>query len=114
MRWVVRDTPKGAVIVPEKALYCPFCGRRMLLHDFRAIHQRGYPGGEFWHADVHLKCPNCSFWATFGVPIGPEEYGRLSKSRLNGRLLRWDLVEAGLLGDEGEEVRRRLEALGYW
>lgn len=70
MKWVINDVNGNAVILPSEPLYCPICGEELLLHDFRCYAHR-YPDGqpELRHCDVHLKCPGCGLWLTFGVPV---------------------------------------------
>jgi len=107
--WIIRDTEHGKVIVPKKPILCPICGEVMLLHDFACYkHTSG-----FKHADIHVKCPYCSFWATFGVPISEEEFEELTKSPLHKQILKWELtnlVDEEVRGD----LEARLKKWGYW
>lgn len=88
--WRVKDTKLGAVIIPEDLIKCPICGSILLLHDFRCYYHRGI---ELRHCDIHMKCPRCGFFATFGVPISEEEFRKLSSSPLHGKVLREELVK---------------------
>ena len=106
--WNIVDRDGNAVVLPGKPFYCPLCGGNLLLHDFRAYYQTTY---DFYHVDVHLKCPHCGFFLTFGIPITEEEYKRLVKSKYHGRVLKWELRE---IYNENEEIKERLEKWGYW
>ena len=107
------------VIVPVEPLYCPFCNHKMILHDF-APYEHRYPDGrpELRHVDVHMKCPACGFWCTFGVPVTKEELERLKRSRYAFKTLRWELddIYRNVSGYEKESqiVKERLKVLGYW
>ena len=116
---MVVDIDGNAVIIPKEPFYCPFCGKMLILHDFiPAMHK--YPDGrpDLRHCDVHMKCPGCGFWVTFGVPITIEECERLSKSKYKVVTLRWELKEIyeklGINVDEMKIVEERLRTLGYW
>ena len=107
--WKVVKSKKGAIILPVQPLICPFCGNEMIIHDFRAIYQKSF---NFYHCDIHMKCPNCSFWCIFGVPISKEEYEELVKSPLHGRVLKEELIK--IYPKYGELLKERLKKLGYW
>jgi len=108
--WKIVDTKHGKVILPEEPLLCPFCGTEMLLHDFKCVRQ--VPGG-FFHCDVHVKCPKCSFWATFGVPVTKEIHDELTKSPLHGKIIREELSSL-VTGKVWDRVAERLKRWGYW
>ncbi len=93
------------IIMPTMDFKCPFCGHRLYLH---AFHASG-PSYGFYHCDVHMKCPNCSGFFTFGVPISKDEFLLLSKSKYNHHIFSKDIT---LL--YGDEVKDRLESWGYW
>ena len=109
-KWKIVETEKGAAIVPTFELKCPFCGTTLILHDFAAYHNKIH---NFYHVDIHMKCPNCSWWTTFGVPITKEEYEKLSKSPLNRKILRWELTKI-LNNEDKEKIEERLRSWGYW
>ena len=94
-------------IVPTREFVCPFCGEVMILHDFRAYYSTDNAGHFFYHTDVHMKCPKCSFWAIFGVPISKEEYDKLVTSKLNGKILIYQYKD-------NEKLAERIREWGYW
>ena len=112
--WEIKKTSKGYVIVPREPLYCPFCGHMLVLHDFRcAISPQSSSGGYlFRHVDVHMKCPNCSFFVTFGIPISREDYEKLVSSPLHGRILIHELRE--IISEKYREIEERIKRWGYW
>jgi len=108
--WVIDKEKK--YIYPAKPLLCPFCKIPLILHDFSPLYTRRY---NFFHVDIHMKCPNCSFWATFGVPITEADYSVLMDSPYKGKVLKDELLEMQILtAEESALIRKRLEALGYW
>jgi len=109
-KWDIIFIDGHAVPVPKFDAKCPFCGTQLLLHDFRVYNQVAH---KFLHCDVHLKCPNCGFFLTFGIPISGEEYELLRKSKFHGRILKWELTE--IYSDEEKEwIKKKLEQWGYW
>jgi len=92
---------------------CPFCGSEMRL-ERRALH-RSTPADA---PDASLPkriardetwiCPNCHFVATFGIPLTEEEYETQLREWGGHRIEDYHLAEG-----EPEEVKRRLEELGY-
>ena len=110
--WKIVETKHGAVVKPKREFKCPFCGHKLLLHQFHVNFQ---PVKKFYHVDIHLKCPVDGFFVTFGVAISKEEYEKLSKSKMNGVDLTDELLEVEELSEEDEEIiRKRLEQIGYW
>ena len=110
MKWVLKNTSKGVIITPDEDLYCPICREKLILHDFRVC--RAASKG-FHHCDVHMKCPNCSLWITFGVPLSKDEFDILLSSPLHGRILIDELLF--ILDDEyKDKIKERLESWGYW
>ncbi len=105
--WVIDYIEGKAVFRPAREFICPFCGEVMYLHDFRAYRSTDLQGNYFYHCDVHLKCPRCSFWATFGVPISKEEYDKLLASKLNGKILIYQYKD-------DEKLSKRIKEWGYW
>jgi len=108
--WKVKKTDQGYIILPSKPIYCPICGERLLLHDFRVYHQPVYG---FYHCDVHVKCMNCSLWLIFGVPISREEFEKLKNSALHGKVLKKPLDEF-LTEEEKRKIEERVKKWGYW
>ena len=98
---------------PSEDLFCPFCGSKLWLHDF-FVRKYDSRGQRFYHVDVHMKCPECSFYATFGVPLSVEDYERLRTSSFEGRVLINEIKE--LYRDEDDHVKlaERLRRWGYW
>ena len=112
MIWEVRETKLGVAILPRQPLQCPICGGFLLLHDFRCYDERAHG---FRHIDIHMKCPECGFFATFGLPISKEDWERLRKSPLHGRVLKEEAVElAEELGLKVGEGAEHLRSWGYW
>jgi len=56
--------------------------------------------------DVGFKCPYCSFFATFGIPIDGKLAEKLKK--YENYFFKWWEEE------DNSEVKERLKALGYW
>lgn len=112
--WEVRSDKSGNhYIYPKETLYCPVCGEPLILHDFNAYEHRYHDGQpELRHVDVHLKCPRCGLWLTFGVPITKQELELLKKSKYNGKTLRWELET--ISPKDYEKIKDRLKRLGYW
>ena len=106
--WSVKETERGAVILPTKPLYCPVCGSPLILHDFQASKL------PFHHSDIHLKCSRCGFFMTFGIPITPEEYKRLWGSPLRGKILKWELKEVQPEIYDKAGIGDKLKTWGYW
>jgi len=107
--WRIIDSEDGYIILPDGLLFCPFCKSPMLLHNFHA--SQAHEG--FYHCDVRMKCPFCSFLAIFGVPVDKEGFKRLKTSKLHGKVLRHEVVA---LCNEGwaKIIEERLKSLGYW
>lgn len=108
--WKITETNKGTIIIPSRVLHCVFCGEPLLLHDFICSKNFSF---DFYHCDVHLKCPNCNWFVTFGVPITEEEYNKLVKSPLHHRILKWEIVDLVKEKDK-EKIEERLKSFGYW
>lgn len=111
--WRIVRTRFGSIPVPDWEVECPFCGEIMILHDFRVDHQVRY---KFRHLDVHLKCPHCGCWVTFGVPISEEEYVELRNSPLHNVIIKDEevLEEIKRLYSTNADVAKRLREWGYW
>jgi len=108
--WVIDEREK--IIYPKTPLICPFCRTSLILHDFSPLYTRRY---NFFHVDIHMKCPNCSFWATFGVPISSADYELLMSSPYKGKVLKDELFKMQILtAEETVLIRKKLESLGYW
>jgi len=104
MEWIIREVNGNAIIEPTEDKECHFCKTKLILHDFYP--QKSY---NFFHADVHLKCPECSWWVTFGVPISEADFNKLSRSKYAKKPLTHELLELGL-----KQVEKRLKTFGYW
>lgn len=61
---------------------------------------------QFYADDVGLKCSECRYYATHGIPFSDPEQFEEERSERGGRVV--DYTE-----DNGESVAERLEALGY-
>ena len=108
-KWEIVEINGEAVILPKFPLLCPFCSEEMILHDFSCYKQ----ANNFYHVDIHMKCPKCNFWCVFGVPISEEEFEKLRKSKYHRKILRWEIAE--IYGKEIlEKIGKKLEKLGYW
>lgn len=109
-KWSIVETTQGYAIWPSpELLKCVKCGGKMVLHDFAAR-----KSSNIYHCDVHLKCLECSYWETYGVPLSEEEYKILSSSPLNFRIaLREELIPI-LPESEAKIVAERLKKMGYW
>ena len=110
MIWTLRNTDRGIIIEPNEDLYCPICREKLILHDFR-VGQHGIK--KFYHCDVHMKCPKCSLWLTFGVPISEDEFNMLRSSQLHGKILTDELMFV-LNEEDKEKIKERLDSWGYW
>lgn len=80
------------------SLLCPFCGSGMQPHNIGKLHK---PLAGF-AIDFAFKCPNCSFYATFGVPLPPEKAEKIKK------------YERQAIIPEKEIIEERLRSWGYW
>ena len=113
--WEVVKTKYGYIIKPKEIIYCPLDGTPLLLHDFRVSYE---PVKKFYHCDVHMKCPKCSIWLTFGVPIGRDEFEKLKSSSLHGKTITHEVLEylkyVNLSKEEEEEIKKRLKSWNYW
>ncbi len=110
--WEIVDTEKGVIIRPKQDFECPICHHELILHDF-------WVGKDakknFHHVDVHMKCPHCSFYSTFGIAISKEQYEILKNSPLHATTLTDELTDIVELSEEDEKIiRKRLKELGYW
>ena len=111
--WKIVETEQGKVIVPTIGMYCPFCNHPLMLHDFKCYNQKVL---NFIHCDIHMKCPYCGSFNTFGIPISEEEYKQLSSSELHGKVLKniEEIREIISSPSEYEKVVEKLEKWGYW
>ena len=107
--WKIEKLSGNLILIPSSPIYCPICGGKTILHDFRCSYS---PTDRIYHCDVHMKCLNCSFHLTFGVPVSYDEYVALTKSKHHGKILKLELTE--LYKEESEEIERRLKSWGYW
>ena len=100
------------IIKPDEPMPCPICGHPLILHDFNPFKS----AWGFYHCDVHMKCPNCSLWLTFGVPISEEDFRKLFNSPLKSKVLTREVLD--LIGEVEDDVKReveeRLRRWGYW
>lgn len=104
--WKIYKVKDDAIIAPTTTLKCCFCLQELLLHDFRPLHRKK-DQDDFYHCDIHMKCPKCSFFITFGVPITEEEYNNLASSNLHNKIL------IKYYEDE-ERIKKRLKIYNYW
>lgn len=121
--WKIVETERGYVIIPvDDRIRCPHHGELLLPHDFYP-HEYRAGGKQFCHVDVHLKCPICGFWATYGVAVSKEDYEKLRSSPLKNQPFTDEVVELMMrMRDEGAElsekdvelIKERLKLLGYW
>lgn len=95
------------IILPTEEKKCPFCDHKMLFHDFAVFNSLW----GWYYCDLHLKCASCGFYATFGIPLGEEEFLKLINSRWHQKVFDIEIVE---LYPEEEKVKERLESWGYW
>ncbi len=114
-KWMILDTPHGAVPIPTTTLKCPLCGHKLVIHDFNPVY---HPKEGFQHCDVHVKCINCGLWLTFGIPLSKEEYDKLNESPLKIKTLRHKLLfpefDKLFTQEEKQIIIDRLTKLGYW
>ena len=110
-KWVIQKVVEDAMILPKGDFKCPFCKVNLIIHQFTVAY---YPKKSFYHADVHMKCPKCGFFATFGVPLYKDEYEELLNSKHLGVVLTDELTQLDF--DEGEKklLEERLKDWGYW
>ena len=89
---------KGNVLYARKTkgAYKCLCGGELFPHHVASLH-RAYKG---WALDVAFKCRDCHLYVVHGIPCEKDERLR----RFAGKFII----------NEDEEIRRRLEALGYW
>jgi len=104
--WEFREVGDKLVVLSPIKLKCPFCGNELKPHHIGSPRRvmNGYA------VDIHFKCPNCGFFATFGVPVDEANLELLKKH--GGEFFEWWEIE------EDEELKRsikdKLERLGYW
>jgi len=96
------------IIIPDHAISCPFCGHEMLFHDYLVQ----FASQGFFHADIHLKCSYCGFYATFGIPITSSEYDKLRNSKWHRKIILRSITE--LYPELKESINERLKSWGYW
>ena len=108
-KWEVVFVDGNAVPVPKFEARCQFCGSELILHDFKVYDRREH---EIYHLDVHMKCPQCGYFVTFGIPISREEYKVLFESKYHGRILKWELSD--IYSDKKSLIEKRLRMWGYW
>lgn len=63
-----------------------------------------------WVEDMAWKCPSCSFWTVFGVPLKADDAKRIIHEERNGSNLYIPIEE--WWGDA--VIKDRLKNLGYW
>lgn len=97
------------IILPRDTFYCPVCGEPLLFHDYLV----GW-NGQFYHADIHMKCPRCGLYLTFGVPIDKNEYDKLLHSRYLRKILTVEVTRLLRNDHDLEKIKERLERWGYW
>ena len=120
---------------PVQPLKCPFCGSLMKLrwskvqaHDDIAMelfyrrpdedtNKTKYLLKIFdevempsWVNDMAWKCPICSYWCLFGVPMKKDDAVRIRKEKRN-ECSTWVPVEDWW---EDPIIKDRLRNLGYW
>ena len=105
--WGIIGYKGGWIIIPKEKIYCPICGEQLLFHDYLVQHSNQ----GWYHADVHMKCYICGFYATFGIPISKEEFEILFNSKWHRKIIDKDIPE---LYSDIDEVKERLERWGYW
>jgi len=117
--WAIFELDGNLIILPVVRVLCNtlredgFCYGELLLHDFRCYRHRIPGQTDHVHCDVHLKCPRCGAYYTFGLAIPPEYLSKLQSSRFHGRTLRMELLD--IYGDKlPREVVEKLRNWGYW
>ncbi len=63
-----------------------------------------------WVEDMAYKCPKCSFWTVFGVPMKKEDAMRVKLEERNGNATFVPIEE--WWGDP--VIKKQLKDLGYW
>ncbi|RLB80118.1 MAG: hypothetical protein DRH17_12520 [Deltaproteobacteria bacterium] len=116
--WAVYIVNGEAVPLPKKKLLCTtvtedgWCTGEMILHDFRCYkHTTMKP--ELVHVDIHVKCPKCGYWRTYGLAVPEKIAGMLARSKYHNRVLRDELPEI-YGGKIDKQVVKRIKAWGYW
>jgi len=109
--WRITKVSGEYIILPETSKYCPFCDTELVIHRFRVSYQ---PHKRFWHCDVAMKCPKCSWFTLFGVPISKEDADKLRSSKYHGQDLTDELLELDLDDEQKKIIEERLKSLGYW
>jgi len=116
--WAVYIINGEAIPLPKKKLLCTslteegFCYGEMLIHDFRC-YKHIYVKPAHIHVDVHVKCPKCGYWRTYGLAVPEKIAALLSKSKYHGKVLRSELAE--IYGEKiDRKVIERIKSWGYW
>lgn len=93
-------------------IYCPHCKTTEMVIRSSRLHLSAELNELNPHIDLAFKCPDCDRWITFGIPI-PKHYYlyimQLRKKQGIGRMYapthEWN---------QKQEIKNRLEKLGYW
>ena len=104
------DSKHGKYVKFKDILYCPFCGYPMIPHSFTCGKHK-----DTLFVNIHYKCPNRGFYATFGITVDNETWNMLKQSPLHGKFYPEEiyLEEARKLKVE-DKVKERLEKWGYF
>lgn len=110
---------KNGIPIPNTPKLCLFCGTRLVLHRFISIYAHPPNQKEYiTHVDINLKCPKCSWWTLFGIPINQKELKIFQASEFHDKVLIDDIIEISELYEldtiNQTEIKKRLKDLGYW
>jgi len=126
-KFEVFEKKGDAIMLPTVTFKCPFCGTPLVMHqegvyEYRRTMIVKTDKGEerkvkqFYHCDIHMKCPSCDWFTVFGVPVSKDEFEKLKKSKWIGVIFTEELLNdlTDLNEDEKKVIEERLKALGYW
>jgi len=99
--WTLIVQDKTLIVEPPLELKCPFCQDIMILHHVGSVHEPGHYSG--FAIDLFYKCPTCSFFCVFGVPLTKEQANYLKNYH----------HQKGLDYNQ-YKLAERLKNLGYW
>ena len=100
--WIFEVSGDALRVKSRGPLVCPICGEELKPHHIGNVH----PVLNGLAVDIHFKCPRCRFFCTFGIPVD-EELGRRLMN-FQGKFFEWWEEE------NNEEIKSRLQRLGYW
>jgi len=102
--WIKDDTVHGLKPSDSINLVCPYCGTEYQFHSsiiHTGIHDDDFVIGQ------RYKCPGCDDYNLFEVAVNEEYWNEVNDRRLGTQVIAGDW-------ENQEEIKEKLEALGYW